>query len=97
MAWEQPLAAAEALRSGLASVAGVAVLDGCTAGCSASVASFDPLRVAVNVEGLGLTGYEAAEAVENAHGVVPELCTFKVSRAMRRLNRIALLMQPHDC
>lgn len=43
-----------------------------------SVQAFDPLKLSVNVRGLGLSGYEAAEALERDHGVVPELATSAV-------------------
>jgi arginine/lysine/ornithine decarboxylase len=39
------------------------------------VSGFDPLRVVLNVQGLGLTGFDAAAWLEEQHGVVPELAT----------------------
>jgi arginine/lysine/ornithine decarboxylase len=50
-----------------------------------SVLGFDPLRIVVNVQGLGLTGYDAAAWLEEKHGIVPELSTNKVRHAMPRL------------
>lgn len=39
---------------------------------------FDPLRITVGVWGLGMTGFEVAEQLEQCHGVVVELATSKV-------------------
>ncbi|KAF8056842.1 speA [Scenedesmus sp. PABB004] len=74
-AWDAPLAVAAAARAGLARLPGLALLQAGACASDASVAGFDPLRVVVNVSGLGLTGYAAAEALETRHGVVPELAT----------------------
>lgn len=73
------VAAAAALRCGLDEIPNLAVLGAAGAGSCESVSGFDPLRICINVEGLGLTGYEAAEAIERDSGVVPELSTSKVS------------------
>ena len=43
-----------------------------------SVAGFDPLRLVVDVAALGLTGYDAAAALERDGGIVPELATLQV-------------------
>lgn len=38
----------------------------------------DPLRITVGVWGLGMTGFEVSEQLEQCHGVVVELATSKV-------------------
>ena len=45
-----------------------------------SIKGFDPLRVVVNVQGLGLGGYAAAEWLEERHSIVPELATAQVGK-----------------
>lgn len=44
-----------------------------------SVVAYDPLRLTLCVYGLGMSGYEAAESLEQQHGIVPELATHTVS------------------
>ncbi len=44
----------------------------------ASVAGWDPLRLVVNVSSLGLTGFQAAEWMEQHHGVVSEMATLQL-------------------
>ena len=76
--WTGPVAAAAAARAGLTAMSGIMLLEEGSTGVQSSIAGFDPLRLVVNVEGLGLTGYKAAEWVEQRHGVVPEMATDKV-------------------
>lgn len=81
--WSIPLAAAAAAREGLVKLAGQSdnkvtlVQQGCC-GSERSVAGFDPLRLVVNVSGLGITGFAAAERLEQEHSIVPELSTVQV-------------------
>jgi arginine/lysine/ornithine decarboxylase len=79
-AWQQPLAAAEAARSALAALPGVILVQqgGGGEGGRESVAAFDPLRLVVNVSQLGLTGYAAAEWLEQHYSIVAELATAQV-------------------
>ncbi|PRW59023.1 arginine decarboxylase [Chlorella sorokiniana] len=44
-------------------------------GSSSSSTSLDPLRLTISLQQLGLAGYEAAAALEEQHGIVPELAT----------------------
>lgn len=77
--WLAPLAAADAARVQLAGVAGLVLLQDGSCAAQESVAGFDPLRLVVNVQELGVSGYDAAAWLEEQHGVVPELATQKVS------------------
>lgn len=76
--WRTPLAAANAARAQLATLPGLILLQDGTCGAQQSVSGFDPLRLVVNVGGLGLTGYDAAEWLEQQHSIVPELATQQV-------------------
>lgn len=77
-AWLVPLAAADAARAQLEALPGLCLLQDGSCGAQQSVAGFDPLRVVLNVQGLGLTGYNAAAWLEEQHGIVPELATNKL-------------------
>lgn len=77
--WLAPLAAAEAARTQLAALPGLSLLQDKCCGAQQSVSGFDPLRLVMNTQGLGLSGYDAAAWLEQQHGVVPELATNKVS------------------
>jgi arginine/lysine/ornithine decarboxylase len=78
--WRTPAAAAAAARAQLADTPGLSLLQDGGCGAQESILGFDPLRVVVNVQGLGLTGYDAAAWLEEKHGIVPELSTNKVCR-----------------
>ena len=80
-AHEESLAAAAHARQELARLPGLQLLsaeqaaasDG-SGGSSGGVA-LDPLRLTISLQQLGLSGYEAAAALEEHHGIVPELAT----------------------
>jgi arginine/lysine/ornithine decarboxylase len=82
-AHEQSLAAASYARQPLAGLLGVQVLSAAqaaqTEAASSSSASsgiaVDPLRLTLSLQQLGLTGYQAAAALQQQHGIVPELAT----------------------
>lgn len=76
--WHTPAAAAAAAREQLAAVPGLTLLQDGSCGAQESVLGFDLLRLVVNVQGLGLAGYDAAAWLEEQHGIVPELATNKV-------------------
>ncbi|WIA21198.1 hypothetical protein OEZ85_000446 [Tetradesmus obliquus] len=73
--WDTPLAVAAAARAGLAAIPGLLLLQGGSCGSEASVGGWDPLRLVVNVAGLGLSGFDAAQWLEEQHSIVPELAT----------------------
>lgn len=73
--WATPLAVAAAARAGLTALPGLSLLQRGSCGSEGSVAGWDPLRLVVNVAGLGLSGFAAAEWLEQQHSIVPELAT----------------------
>lgn len=77
--WLTPLAAASSAREQLAVLPGLLLMQDGNCATQQSAAGFDPLRLVVNVQGLHLTGYQAAAWLEEQHGIVPELATNKVS------------------
>jgi arginine/lysine/ornithine decarboxylase len=79
--WDTPLAAAAAARAGLCAIKGLTLLQHGSCGSEGSVAGWDPLRLVVNVSGLGLSGFAAAEWLEAQRSVVPELATAQVGGA----------------
>jgi arginine/lysine/ornithine decarboxylase len=76
--WDAPLAAAAAARAGLQTIKGLTLLQHGSCGSEGSVAGWDPLRLVVNVSGLRLSGFAAAEWLEQQHSIVPELATAQV-------------------
>ncbi|KAF6251248.1 pyridoxal phosphate-dependent transferase [Scenedesmus sp. NREL 46B-D3] len=75
-AWRLPLAAAAAARAGLQAIPSLLLLQqGSCGGGGGSVAGWDPLRLVVNVSALALSGFAAAEWLEQQHSIVPELAT----------------------
>jgi arginine/lysine/ornithine decarboxylase len=76
--WDTPLAAAAAARARLQATPGLTLLQAGSCGSDGSVAGWDPLRLVVNVSGLGLGGFAAAEWLEQQHSIVPELATAQV-------------------
>jgi arginine/lysine/ornithine decarboxylase len=76
--WLAPLAAAEVARTQLATLPGLSLLQDKCCGAQQSVSGFDPLRLVLNTQGLGISGYDAAAWLEQQHGIVPELATNKV-------------------
>jgi arginine/lysine/ornithine decarboxylase len=82
--WDTPLAVAAAAKAGLAALPGLSLLQRGSCGSEGSVAGWDPLRLVVNVAGLGLSGFAAAEWLEQQHSIVPELATAQVSREQDR-------------
>lgn len=77
-AFEECLAAAALARRRLAQLPGVRLLSVEHVGGSegaAAAAGLDPLRLTLSFAPLGLSGYAAAEALEQRHGIVPELAT----------------------
>lgn len=77
--WLDPVAAAESARTQLAALPGLGLLQDKCCGAQQSVSGFDPLRLVLNTQGLGLSGYDAAAWLEQQHGIVPELATNRVS------------------
>ena len=82
-AHERGLAAAARARERLAALPGVQLLTAeQAAACDPQGSSgggggvgLDPLRLTLSLQGLGLSGWRAAELLEARHGVVPELAT----------------------
>jgi len=70
----ETLAAVHRTREKLATVPGIVVLGPELVG-SPGVAGWDPLRIVLDVTGLGRTGYEVSDALRNAYDVHPELAT----------------------
>lgn len=78
-AHDEAVRAALHARQQLQQLPGVQVLcqesvAGADAGAGAAVC-VDPLRLTISLQQLGLTGYQAADALERRHGIVPELAT----------------------
>lgn len=83
-AHEGSLAAATHARKALARLPGVQLLTAEQAAACApaqasgersTTCSLDPLRLTVSLQRLGVSGYEAAQELEERHGIVPELAT----------------------
>ncbi len=70
----ETLAAIHRTREKLAGVEGLRVVGPEQVG-RPGVADWDPLRIVLDVTGLGRTGYEVSEALRNAYDVQPELAT----------------------
>ncbi len=87
----------QVVRQGLASISGISLVqyDDDGDGHGAAHAS-DPLRFTVCVKGLGLTGYDAADILDEQHGVVSELSNHQVRGGLRRPVG-ALLKQRKSC
>ena len=66
---EQTIALAERARRRLQALPGVHVLDADRLG----IAAFDLTKLVIDVDGLGMTGYQAEEALRNRFGVGPEM------------------------
>ncbi|PNG99491.1 Arginine decarboxylase, partial [Tetrabaena socialis] len=77
-ALDEAVAAAQLIRSAVSRCQHLELLDTASAS-AASVLCFDPLRLTLLVDRLGLAGggFQAAEWLEQRHGVVPELATAK--------------------
>jgi len=84
--WITPVAAAASAREQVAVLPGLLLMQDGNCATQQSAAGFDPLRLVVNVQGLNLTGYQAAAWLEEQHGIVPELATNKVSETGDRTN-----------
>jgi hypothetical protein len=41
---------------------------------------YDPLRITLNIQGLGMTGFDTAARLDQEHQVVVELATAKVAK-----------------
>lgn len=54
-------------------------------GADGSIFAFDPLRFAVNVSGLGISGFKASTMLEEEWGVVSELSTAKVGPLIKQI------------
>ncbi|GIL56474.1 hypothetical protein Vafri_11831 [Volvox africanus] len=79
-AFDQPCAAAQAIRGAVSRCKRIRLLDERTAGSKASVRYFDPLRLTLLVDDLPELpggGFGAAEWLEQQFGVVTELATAK--------------------
>ena len=82
-AHEQSLLAASYARQQLAGLLGVQLLSAAQAAQTEAASSsstssgivVDPLRLTVSLQQLGLSGYQAAAALQQQHGIVPELAT----------------------
>ena len=83
-AHEESLAAAQYARQELAKLPGLQLLsaeqavacEGLSSRSSGSSSiSLDPLRLTISLQQWGLAGYDAASALEEQHGIVPELAT----------------------
>jgi arginine decarboxylase len=70
----ETLAAADRARDKLSAIDGLAVISQQFVG-SPGVAAFDPLRIVLDVRGLGCTGYEVADALRQVYDVQVELAT----------------------
>jgi arginine decarboxylase len=70
----ETLAAVARTREKLSTVPGLRVVGPEQVG-RPGVADWDPLRIVLDVTGLGRTGYEVSEALRNAYDVQPELAT----------------------
>ena len=70
----ETLAAVHRTREKLATVSGLAVVGPEQVG-RPGVVGWDPLRIVLDVTGLGRTGYEVSQALRNAYDVQPELAT----------------------
>lgn len=82
--WSTPLAAEASARRGLVKVSSqcnncLTLLQRGSCGSEESIEGFDPLRLVVNVQDLGLKGYAAAAWLEEKHGIVSELATSQVT------------------
>lgn len=94
--WSTPLSVAAAARQGLLQLSAhtgshlLLLQHGCC-GSEDSICGFDPLRLVVNVQGLGLSGYAAAEWLENHHDIVPELATAQVGSCNVRTSMLYVL------
>ena len=84
-AHEQSLVAASYARQQLAGLPGVQLLSAAQAlqteaassssSCTSCGIAVDPLRLTISLQQLGLSGYQAAAALQQQHGIVPELAT----------------------
>jgi lysine decarboxylase len=70
----ETIAAAARTRARMASIPGIALVDGDFVG-RPGVAGWDPMRLVIDVRATGCTGYEVAEALRHAYDVQPELAT----------------------
>ena len=70
----ETLASVQRTRDKLATTPGIAVVGPEQVG-RPGVADWDPLRIVIDVTGLGRTGYEVSQALRNSYDVQPELAT----------------------
>jgi arginine decarboxylase len=70
----ETLEALDVARAKLATIPGVALVDGSLVG-HAGVAAYDPMRIVLDVRGTGLTGYEIADALRRSYDTHVELPT----------------------
>ncbi|MEZ5076377.1 MAG: aminotransferase class V-fold PLP-dependent enzyme [Solirubrobacterales bacterium] len=73
----ETLAGVAAARAAVAAVPGLAVLDASLVG-RPGIAGWDPLRLAIDVRGVGITGYRLAQAIFRSHGIDLELASDNV-------------------
>ena len=66
---ERTIALAESARRRLQALPGISVLDADRLGIDA----FDLTKLVIDVDGLGMTGYQAEDALRNRFGVGPEM------------------------
>lgn len=70
----------QAARAELNNVPGIRLLQPGSCSNSESISGFDPFRLVVDVSGLcNMTGYEAADWIEQHHHIIPEMATTQVS------------------